>query len=929
MFIWVFYNQKILKMKHIFNTHLLYRYLIIIGVLCCQDFSQTLYGQSDCDCDQNQYYSFCNQEITLAYQNGYNITNQLTSAIENNCRIILANSTGGTTIYYTYPQVFRNISHKEIILEQGVQLLGIQGGFSDCSQSVLTFDGNDVHDILIRGNYCEGEERPIIGMTAANYNSYSPSTGYLVGADTSGDPYLNSSGQPNYIFSDGDADPYFDNNGNPNFITNSSQQKVQKDCGYNDFLCNRKIIVWCPYAWEARHIISLHGVERVWIEDIGIHNASGGDGIHVTDDRDFNVARDIDLNNVYFYENARNGMKVTNAYCMDLKGLNLHYNGELAPTNIVTAEAGFNLDQNTSEGSIDDYMGINPDYVMHNIFLETSSFDDNKNRSLSIDIPKELTLCDQSAKVELNDVCFLNNDHTVFFENSTLQQSGTFYFDDIYIDEFSSAVYVSPDWISNSILSKWRDLLVTKNGSGSINAFDIQSATFCSSILVSDICKSSNISDNLCVPTLCTTPGNNNCPIIYDPECDGGGGGDCYFYVDSECKEEVEYNCDCDYLFMVDESGSVDDEEWEEMNCSITNMMNELDSICEEPCDTRFALIQWATGQHLGSNFDCLPFEFEQATGIGGGTNPQGALQFLLNLLQSGEEFQPNEECFKIMIFTDYGCGSRWSDTAPIADLIKLLYPNAEFIVVDYTTNGVLEDCEGVHDVVDNADGEYDPEDIIQSEFNCETGIGIEDIADTTLVCTAVVEIDPNCDNPTITWEAYDGGEITDVSQDQTTITTNGEGYYIVTVECESGCNSIFAEYVQFSNNFDSSSKVAGGQTAIVKKDRTRYYQGVAYTPHEFEELMIREKQTISVDIRTVPNPITDIVQVYLPDKHEFDQIKIFNSHGEIVYHAYLQTDNLLQIDLSQLIDGLYMVRLTNSDKLESVSHSILKFSNQ
>ena len=215
-----------------YKNHFLHAFLVLLLLLA----NSTVEAQ--CDCDETPFDGFCSTETVIEYANGTNITYQLRDAVYNNCKIRLSNPSVGLHVYYTMPQVFRNINNQEIILDAGVMLLGIPGGFSDCSQSVLTFDGNNVHDVLIRGDYCQGEDKPLIGMIEAQYVDQ-PTEGYLVGADNVGDPYLDGNGQPNYVFSDNDADPYFDNNGDPNFIGNGSQPMVQKDCEYNDLLCNR------------------------------------------------------------------------------------------------------------------------------------------------------------------------------------------------------------------------------------------------------------------------------------------------------------------------------------------------------------------------------------------------------------------------------------------------------------------------------------------------------------------------------------------------------------------------------------------------------------------------------------------------------------------------------------------------------------------
>lgn len=892
-------------------------FLHAIFTLCLLFASFSIEGQ--CSCPNKEYTSNCEEEKVITAGNGSNITDVLHEAVTNYCRVRLANFSSGDVYYFTFPQVFRDIDHKEIVLDAGVTLLGLPGAFSDCSQSVLTFEGESVHDIIIRGDYCQGETKPTIAMGETNYQSFDD-TGFLVGADDDGEPYLNNQGQPNYIFSDGDSDPYFDNSGIPNFITNNSQLRVQQDCEYNDFLCNRKIVVWCPYTWEARHIVSLQGVQDFWIEDLNISNASGGDGIHITDDQDFNVSNQVYITNVDFNDNARNGLKITNAHCVKLLDLDFHNNGNIAPSNLVTTEAAFNIDQNTSPGSVDDYMGTPPNYALHNISFENGYFIGNSFRDMSFDVPIQLTLCDELFDLKVNDVCISESVDAIVFEQSNEEQAGTLKFYDVGINEFEKAVEVTPEWNSSQVNITLKDWTVERSGGVVNNAFDINSSSFCGTTSISDICKSSNIVDDLCQPSNCTTK-SYTCGQNIGPDC-GGNSGICDFNVTTQEEETIGIECECDYLFMIDESVSVSDDEWEDMNCSINNMMNELDSICEQSCDTRFALLQWSgiISQVLGSDFDCSPFEFDRV--FQDATHPGAALQFLLELLQMPEVFQPNEKCLKVLIFTDAEC-IIWDifDTGPIADLIKTNFPFVEFIFVDYTTFGDLSECSEIDDIISDNDGNVDKDDVIQSEFDCETGIGVDDLIDTTTTYTIFIDIDPDCKDPKIVWSAYDGGLILTTSSDQTSVTVNGNGFYTVEVICASGCINYFFEVVEFSN----SSKTAD-ITAIVKKDRTRYYEGKAYTPHEFEMLMLNKSEIVDEQaIQISPNPFVDQLNILLPNAVDNYNLLIFDLKGQLVHKSNSISGISHELDLGHLEDGVYLVNLLNTRTLENTSKKVLR----
>ncbi len=893
--------------------------ILILFLLCT---CTILHAQ--CNCSYEEYINSCEEEkIITGGVNGSNITLELHDAVMNYCKIRLANYSGDDVTYFTFPQVFRDINHKEIVLDAGVTLVGLPGASTQCSQSVLTFDGNNVHDILIRGDYCDGEKKPSIEMGEPSYIQYSE-VGYLVGADDVGDPYLNDQGEPNYVFSDGDNDPYFDNNGIPNFITNSSQSPGEKDCSYNDFLCNRKIVVWCPYTWEARNIISLHGVSNFWIEDLTIANGTGGDGIHITDDQDFNVSNQIQLDNIDYISNTRNALKITNAYCVDLKNQDFINNGVNAPIYLITPEAGLNLDQNSSPGSVDDYMGTLPNYALHNITLEKGYFSSNSLNDISIDIPLGLTLCNEEVGFKATNVCISESVDAIAFGNSNVVQDGVIKFSAVSINEFSSALKVSEDWLSEVIDLGFTDMSI-ENSNTTSNAFDINSSAFCTTATISDICKSTTIVDNLCQAVNCATS-EYACAPNTDPKCDPKDPEECDLNVYTEVEKSFEYDCDCDYLFMVDESGSVENDDWDEMHCSITDLMAEIDAICEDSCGSRFSVIQWSDTdlQHLNSDFSCTPVDFGRWF-HNDGTNVGDAINFLKDLMDGGEGFQPNEECFKVVIFTDVGCYNfEDTDAGYFADQVKMCLPNVEFFIVDYSSDDLV-DCETALDVVDDADGNANPNDVIPSEFDCETGLGVDEITDTLFTYFINLEIDPSCIDPVITWTAYGGGEILPPGSG-TSVEVNGKGYYSVEVECASGCDGGIIEYIYFDNGIFS--KVAD-QNTMIKKDRTRYVDGLPYTPHEYEQLMLKKLKVPINSIQVSPNPFVGELNILGLQKTDNYDLTVLDMKGQMVFESELSSIATTQIELDNLSNGLYIINLFNNNTQESVSHIVLKLTNK
>ena len=919
MSIKVFINHKHLKMKY-YKKHLLHA--LFTFCLLCIHFN----SDAQCSCNQGEYTNYCPNEKIISATNGANITNELYDAITNHCKIRIKNTTTYQVIYKTNPLVFHDINHKEIILDQNVILEGVAGSFSDCSQSILTFDGDNVHDILIRGDYCEGETKPTIGMGELAYQEFD-SEGALVGADNIGDPYLDNFGQPNYVYSDGDSDPYFDNNGVPNFIGNGNQPQVFKDCEYNDFLCNRKIIVWCPYAWEARHIISLQGVENFWIRDLNIDNASGGDGIHITDDRDFNVASNINLTNLDFNTNVRNGLKITNASCVDLLNVDFYFTGVSASLFQVDTESAFNIDQNTSPGSVDDFMGTFPNYALDNINLENVFFKSNFTKSISIDIPINLTSCSEEISLKATNVCISQSDEAIVFEKSNESQGGIIKFNSVSLEGFGNALSVSNVWESTVMNIGIEDWHVNNAGVGNVTAFDINSPPFCSTASVNDICKSSSILDDLCIVADCITP-DHSCLPNQDPKCGNGGNGgnnNCELIVTTEVEEIIEVECECDYVFMIDESQNILPSQWASMKCSVAKLMNDLEAECEEPCDTRFSLIQWeGTGQqNLSNYFECAPFNFDPWGNFINYPDVGDAIKFLHTTILGDPGYKPNEECFKVIILTAANCPSfEFFNAGPYADMIKDQLPNTEFFVVDYTLTGELEECAGVNDVIDDEDGNADPNNIIQGG-DCNTGIGITDFEVTSYTYTIYIEIDPACVDPTIIWTSSAGGQILTISPDKTIVTVNGEGYYTVEVVCASGCNNAMTEDVMFDNTFMVSNP--GGQSAFVSKDEVRYSQGSPDLPYKIENSGLSKQGNQISEIQISPNPFRDILHIQLPQNGDDFDVKIFSTHGQLIYNKKLKSTDTGDIDLSNLTTGLYIVKLLNTNTLEIVTHKVLK----
>jgi len=89
------------------------------------------------------------------------------------------------------------------------------------------------------------------------------------------------------------------------------------------------------------------------------------------------------------------------------------------------------------------------------------------------------------------------------------------------------------------------------------------------------------------------------------------------------------------------------------------------------------------------------------------------------------------------------------------------------------------------------------------------------------------------------------------------------------------------------------------------------------------------ESKTLIEDIKLFPNPFGDILHIQVPQSDDNYNLKIFNTYGQMIYNSNLKSDKLSQVDLRDLSNGLYIVKLLNNKTLESVSHKVMKLTNK
>jgi hypothetical protein len=77
---------------------------------------------------------------------------------------------------------------------------------------------------------------------------------------------------------------------------------------------------------------------------------------------------------------------------------------------------------------------------------------------------------------------------------------------------------------------------------------------------------------------------------------------------------------------------------------------------------------------------------------------------------------------------------------------------------------------------------------------------------------------------------------------------------------------------------------------------------------------------TESYEIKAYPNPVTDKLYVDLDGNMVTDQdIMLFDSHGKKVMLGGIEpTSETLEIDMRNMISGLYIIRINLGDKVET-----------
>jgi len=860
-------------------------------------------GQAQCDCDYD-YDNLCQLETYLYVTPETDITEMLEEAIQNYCRIIIPNFTPTQqVIYYMRPITFSGVPNavntavrnKTIILESGVVLEGINASFSECSQSMFTFDGEANQNIQIIGEHdaCSlYSTRPVLRMRDYSYSPIYDAI-YLVASDGVGDPYLNNSGQPNYIFEDGIGDPYFDNNGNPNIIPpGSNLPKVPSTEEYNDFNCNRTIVAWNPKSWQARHAIAFYGVQKAHVANISIEYVTG-DGIHISDDKNGTPTRNVKVENVRFLDNGISGATISSGKCVWFYDCEISHTGSILEFNTtpIVSEGGLLIQEHVNEGSI-----LNSEIEMDSIHLESSFFYRNRERGILVDLPKVAVDadCDDVSDFLFENLCISHSNIGIDFFESNSNQLGRIILERSSVSRCEIGIEIKKEWQGKQTMV-WDELKLANNGVQVINQ---PQSSFCNHWSNIDVC--SNTIFELCGDEINCAPGYiPNCGARFaceDEQIDNPDPCD----LEIEITSTTEVDCDCDFLFIVDESGSISSEEFAAMEESIVETARDV-----AECGGRVGLTRFSTGTEWVYGFADTAF-CNLDRQFAGGTNIGTAIDLAVDSLNAQEEEYGEEgRCLHVFLHTDAFCSQYNLRNSALPELQDLA---TSISVIFYDTRVYDEDCHpGLNEQI--IDGENGGEFVFGFD---SIDINLDDLVDATY--TLNIDIDGNCIPTDIIWDENDGGEILSSSSGGLEIETNGEGLYEVQVICSNGCRA-FQSFDYEDVEMDTTIYDVPCDSLGVIDDDSRGEGGRRqYISGHGEDELIDVLDTESIDLLIYPNPFNEELSLESEQNNAFG-IEVFDLYGRVMYTTTLgEKVRKINISTRDWEGGVYIVQWTLPD---------------
>ncbi len=244
--------------------------------------------------------------------------------------------------------------------------------------------------------------------------------------------------------------------------------------------------------------------------------------------------------------------------------------------------------------------------------------------------------------------------------------------------------------------------------------------------------------------------------IVYCPEyeecpeaCEVQGGAevsDVHCFMTTGCHED-EGKC-CDYLFMVDRSGSMSQEQLDEVACQIEAVIDEVQHDCGD-CASEFAISTWQDdreGSVVLNDFECDPNVDLGDAMTGPGTDIGNATGDAADWLEDGT-LNTDNRCLHVIIYTDTGCSDYDDEFAH--GVQELLDAGATTVSVVALEN---HGCEGVLGPIEAAGGTYTE----IEEGDCTEGLLGNDSESRSSTPKRIYIYDPN--NPDVLLKVIEPG---------------------------------------------------------------------------------------------------------------------------------------------------------------------------
>ncbi|MEL6655350.1 MAG: T9SS type A sorting domain-containing protein [Bacteroidota bacterium] len=367
-----------------------------------------------------------------------------------------------------------------------------------------------------------------------------------------------------------------------------------------------------------------------------------------------------------------------------------------------------------------------------------------------------------------------------------------------------------------------------------------------------------------------------------------------------------------DILFLFDNSGSISQQEFDDLKASILNTVADVESRVQSATQVRYGLVAYNTNDPSFRQW-INTWQHAPLTDFARPSGNCARLEFAVSQLHTdfGGAFAPRTNAqLHIVLYTDSpkdtslgGCSSL--APAPYVDHLKNDF-GAIFSVVRYNIGNTALDDEA--NAAAAAIASSPDRFFVADEFDEPIPLA-EDI----VICrelTAIVT--GSCVNPTYQWEASYGGSIIGSSTVQT-IDINGQGFYSVTVTCDDGCTgeAYFPENIY---NLQSSYEEALQARAQYMLDP---YIGGTEEP---DDVTTETSPLQGLQMKLFPNPTKDefYLDVYTA-RATSCSIMIRDARGRLLIQEQHELDaraNLIRLDAAAFPSGVYWVILNTGDEI-------------